>query len=328
MLYDRFESAKKFPSPPVSNTRIALFFEERAANVKIYVYADKDGGFSIRAEHSGLTGRYSRFLAIYSGDDGSLEQDPGRRQLPDDAMIGPHPITAVLDQRLATVAELNEVDTGLGLHRPTDDDGGVYPANFSIDGYNPEARVVSTALGVVVDRNANPGFNGFPYGNWGPVVTTVAGREAGSLPVVTAPRELIALPYASVGGGGNQNLGAIVARGQRWHPPQSVTIDTYVNYTGTAPVRDVAKPEDLPIKYRIARARPQTTADSQLHWEQAAPAEVSWLVEDQDELNGSQDDLFLAGIFLGGSLGFLASTVERFLDLVPLGRRRPDDDAE
>lgn len=326
VLYNRFEDAKAFPTPPVSSSKIALFFEEQDADVTVSVYAEKNGYFSITAENSSPGGRSSTFLTIYSGDGGSLQQDSGRRQFADSATVGPHPITAVHDRRQRTIAELNEASGYLGLHRPTDDDSGVYPQSFRIDGYNPDARVVATALGRVRERGSESSLDGFPYGNWGSVVTVAAGREAGSLPTVSAPREVIALPYASLGGGGSQSVGSIVARGnQRWYPPKSITIETYVNYTGAEIRRHAAAPEDLPINYRITRTRPQTIADSQLLWEQSDTAQVNWLVENQEQLNSSQDDLFLAGIFLGGSLGFLASTVERILDLLPLGRRRRAD---
>ena len=305
-------------APGTDDGGILLLFGHPHETIRVTYYVSRTGRFSITAESK----RDSRsdFLAIYSAQSGYLRATRGRHS-------ANSRIQSVLDIKGKSLATLASVDGDPPILRPPPPHEIM--AVYSFPTYDPELAIVDSGIGTVAQRGSASSGDDVVYGQFPPVVSTAPASEAGSLPLVVTPgdiRETSSVWHGYV----SRPIGGVTVEGRIWYPPEEATVETIVDYNhpeddGAIHFARASTGGDgwpLPAPYQLERTYPTTVDDSQLRWVQERMSRVNWLVRDQDATEAGTYHLFLAGLLLGASFGFLASAMERLADL-RIKRPRP-----
>ena len=114
----------------------------------------------------------------------------------------------------------------------------------------------------------------------------------------------------------NESIGPTGMKPQTtWYVPQKAVVDINVIY-------DPSGMSALPSRYRIDSANPPTGNSAELYWTLNDAASISWTLADLEGQRAATNDLFIAGILLGATFGFLGAAIEHSLPQANERRRR------
>jgi CRISPR/Cas system CSM-associated protein Csm2 small subunit len=320
----RFFDFSSTPVAPEQKGSIAVFFADPKLDVDLVYYVGRSGRFSISSMMMADERSTSSFLAVYSGPSGYLQSFFGSSNPSRTSKKEIQSVLGLDGKQIATRwAGYNGIEA---LHRPPPQE---FPSTFFIDNYEDESAAITSGIGTVAPNGSVSSADDFVHGELPSIVATTPGKEAGAVPPLATPMK-IKESSAYWRGYQSRKIGGIIVGGRTWYPPARARIDTMVNYAdinrsgvddsewvSASTVRDPSRETfPIPAGYQILRAYPATVDDSQLRWTQDQVSRVNWLVQNEDAENRASYSLFLAGIFLGASFGFLASALERTIDVV------------